>query len=240
MIDKIYILNASGAHGNFLTFVLDKFYKDTPDIKDYPFNSLGNSHNFYKQSGIFNFIDSAEVKEFVKNSRDKNLILITINYELLYFERIWLSRAGDTNTDLYSEEAISHTLKKYGSTFPEYCKEKNISLKDGYKFSFKYLDKNGVIEYDNNRKNMIELKNNNVIFFSVSNFFNLHSFEVGLNDISKKFSIELDLTNLKEVYNQFYEKNKILKSHNNVNLYLKGDKSIKLDIIQQAYVDSLV
>jgi hypothetical protein len=86
----------------------------------------------------------------------------------------------------------------------------------------------------------MELKNNNVIFFPVSNFFNLHSFEAGLSDMSKKFLIELDLTNLKEVYDQFYEKNNILKSHNNVDLYLKGDKSIKLDIIQQAYVDSLV
>jgi hypothetical protein len=240
MFKKVYILNVSGGHGHFLTFVLDKFCKDTPDIKESPFNDLGNSHNFYKQSRTFNFIDSTEVNEFVKNSRNKNLILITINNELLYFERIWLSRAGDTNTDLYSEEAISHTLKKYGSTFPAYCKEKNISLKDGYKFGFKYLDKNGVIEYDNNRKNIMELKNNNVIFFPVSNFFNLHSFEAGLNDMSKKFLIELDLTNLKEVYDQFYEKNNILKSHNNVDLYLKGDKSIKLDIIQQAYVDSLV
>jgi hypothetical protein len=240
MLNKIYILNASGGHGHFLTFVLDKFCKDTPDIKDHPFNDLGSSHNFYNQSGMFNFIDSKKVEEFVKNSRNKKLILITINNELLYFERIWLSRAGDTNTDLYSEESISHTLKKYGSTFPDYCKEKNISLKEGYKFGFKYLDKNGVIEHDNNRKNMIELKNNNVIFFPISNFFNLQSFELGLNDISKKFSIELNITSLKEIYNQFYEKNRILQTHNNINLYLKGDKSIKLDIIQQAYVDSLI
>lgn len=239
MIDKIYILNASGAHGHFLTFALDKFCKDTPDIKNYPFNDLGNSHNNYKQSGKFCFIDDTKVYEFVKSSRNKNLILITIDNELLYFERIWLSRAGDSNTDLYSEESISHTLKKYGSRFPEYCKGKNISLKDGYKLGFKYLDKNGVIEHDNNRKTIIELKNNNLIFFPVSSFFNLNSFEQGLNDVSKKFLIELDLTNLKEVYDKFYEKNMILKSHNNVNLYLKGDKSIKLDIIQQAYVDSL-
>jgi len=238
MIDRIYILNTS-AHGHFLTFVLDKFCKHTPDIQETPFNDLGNSHNFYTQSGKFYFIGDPHVHEFVKSSKNENLILITIDNELLYFERIWLSRAGDTDTDLYSEESIIHTLKKYGSTFPQYCEEKNISLKEGYKFGFKYLKKNGVIEQDNNRKNLIELKDNHVIFFPICNFFNLQSFALGLNDISKKFSIELDLTSLKEVYDQFYNKNKILQTHNNVNLYLKGDKSIKLDIIQQAYVDSL-
>jgi hypothetical protein len=239
MLDKIYILNVSGCHGHFLTFVLDKFCKDTPAIEENPFNNLGNSHNFYKQSGIFNFVDDTNVENFVKKSNNKNLILITIDDELLYFERIWLSRSTNKNIDLYSEEAISKVLTECGSKFPNYCKEKNISLREGYKFSFKYLDKNGVIKYDNNRKNIIELKNNNVIFFPVSNFFNLRSFELGLNDISKKFSIELDLTKLREIYDQFYEKNKILQSHGNIDLYLKGHKSIKLDIIQQAYIDSL-
>lgn len=240
MIDNTYILNFSGGHGNFLTFILDKLCKDTPDIKNNPFNHLGNSHNFYQQSGIFNFIDAPQVEEFVKKSHNTNLILITIDNELLYFERVWLSRAGDLNTDLYSEDSISYALKNNGSTFPDYCKENNMSLKDGYKFGFKFLDQNGVIKSDNNRKNIVELKNNNAIFFPISNFFSLQSFQLGLKNISEKFAIELDFTNLKEIYNQFYKKNKILQSHNSVNLYLKGDRSIKLDIIQQAYVDSLI
>jgi len=239
MLNKIYILNISGGHGNFLTFVLDKFCKETPAIEENPFDSLGNSHNFYKKSGIFNFVEDPNVETFVKNSKNKNLILITVNNELLYFERIWLSRAGNTNTDLYSEQAISNTLKKVGSTFPKYCEEKNISLKDGYKFGFKDSKENGVIAHNNKRQNITELKNNNVLFFPISNFFNLQSFELGLNDIAKKFLIELDITNLKEVYDQFYEKNKILQSHGDVDLYLNGDKSIKLDVIQQAYIDSL-
>lgn len=239
MSKKIYILNIAGGHGHFLTFVLDKLCKDTPDIKVYPFNELGNTHRPYKQSGMFNFVDSMDVQNFVRNSKNKNFILITIDSELLYFERSWLSRAGDNNTDLYSEEAISIFLKKNNSIFPDYCKDKNISLKDGYKFSFKYLDKNGVIKFDHSRKSIKELKNNHVIFFPISNFFSLESFEIGLRTIAEKFFIKLDFTKISEIYDEFYKKNKILQSHNNVNLYLKGDKSIKLDIIQQAYVDSL-
>jgi hypothetical protein len=240
MIEKIYILNFSGGHGHFLTFVLDKLCKDTPDIKNNPFDNLGNSHNFYQQSGIFNFVDAPQVEEFVKKSHNKNLILITIDNELLYYERVWLSRAGNLETDLDSEDSISYALKKNGSTFPDYCKENSMSIKDGYKFGFKFLDQNGVIKSDNNRKKILELKNNNASFFPISNFLSLESFQFGLSNISEKFAIELDFVNLKEIYDQFYKKNKILQSHNNVNLHLKGDNTIKLDIIQQAYVDSLV
>ena len=39
-------------------------------------------------------------------------------------------------------------------------------------------------------------------------------------------------------YNEFYSKNKILQSHNNVYEYINRNKTLKLDILQQAYVDA--
>ena len=82
------------------------------------------------------------------------------------------------------------------------------------------------------------IENNNIIFFPIKNFFNIENLKEGLLNLSKFFNISLNINKLPELYNEFYSKNKVLQSHNNVYEYINGNKSIKLDILQQAYVDS--
>ena len=236
---KIYILNSPGGHGHFLQYILDKFYTLTPDIKDLPFDDHGRSHLKYNQSGQFIFIDDLDIEDFLLKNSNKNCILLTIDNELLYFERICLSRADEKHkTDLYSEQSISDFLIKWNSTFPKYCQEKNITLKKGYEYGFRFLNENGVIKRDIKRKTCKDIKNNNVIFFPIKNFFTIENLKEGLLNLSKFFNINLNIDKLPGLYNEFYSKNEILQSHYNVYEYINGNKSIKLDILQQAYVDS--
>ena len=53
----IYILNSSGCHGHYLTYLIDRLSKDTPTVKELPFNELGNSHLKLEYSGYARFLD---------------------------------------------------------------------------------------------------------------------------------------------------------------------------------------
>ena len=238
MNKKTYICNMSGGHGMFLKYVLDKCCITTKDIIESPFDDMGRSHNTYTSSGNFIFIDALEYFNEVKILKNQNIIVITIDEEVLYFERICIHRSGDANTNLFNENDIEVFLRKNKSTFPDYCKNKNISIQEGYKIAFKFLDQHGSVKRDNERKSFNALKQNSVIFFPLKNFFNSELFCSAITNIANKFNISLNMDLCKKWYNEFYSKNKILQSHNNVYEYINGNKTLKLDILQQAYVDA--
>ena len=128
MNKKTYICNISGGHGHFLTYVFDKCCTTTKDIDESPFDSTGRSHQSYGASGNFVFIDTPEYFKKIKELQNENIIVISIDDEVLYFERACINRAGQGNVNLFNENEIEKFLRKYKSTFPDYCKEKNITF----------------------------------------------------------------------------------------------------------------
>ena len=152
MNKKTYICNISGGHGHFLAYVLDKCCTTTENIIESPYDNMGRSHNDYTSSGNFIFIDALEYFDKVKKLQNQNIIVITIDDEILYFERICIHRSGVANTNLYNENEIGDFLRGNKSTFPDYCKNKNISIQEGYKNAFKFLDQNGSVKRDNEEK----------------------------------------------------------------------------------------
>jgi len=232
---RIIILNISGGHGHFLHYSLDKFFTDSPTINELPFNNLGNSHNNIKYSKQFVFNHGYDDQLDFSN---ENVIYIDIDGELLYFERIAIHRAGDAGTDLFSESAIAKFLRKNGSTFPDYCENKNISLKEGYMYGFKNLDQQGSMVRNKKRLKKILSQGNNVFRYSIRNFFSLEAFKKSFEKVSKHFNLKFDLTGIDELYYEFYKRNTILQSQENVQKYINGDKTVRLDVLQQAYVDA--
>ena len=110
----IYICNQAGCHGHFLQYLLDRFSNHTPTITTLPFNNLGNSHKRWKQSGKFVYIGELKVRTFLRNTNSKkNIIQITIDESILYFERASALRTRDANTNLYNVESIRKTKKVY-------------------------------------------------------------------------------------------------------------------------------
>ena len=234
---KIIILNIGGGHGHFLHYSLDKFCIDTPKIDTLPFNDLGNSHNNIKYSDQFVFDDGIHDAEL--NFKKQNIIFIDIEGEPLYFERANIHRAGDAATDLFSETAIAKFLRANGSTFPDYCESKNISLREGYMHGFKNLEQQGSMVRNKKRLEKILSQDNNVFRYSIRNFFSLDKFKQGFGQISNHFAMPFNLDGIDELYNEFYKRNTILQSHSKVNEYINGNKDLQLDILQQAYVDAL-
>ena len=54
----------------------------------------------------------------------------------------------------------------------------------------------------------------------------------------QKFNFTLDFSGFNEIYKAWYTQNTILQTQDAVKKYQNGDASIKLDILQQAYVDA--
>lgn len=235
-MEKIYILNVSGGHGHFIQWLLDKICTSTPDINTVPYNELGASHNTYKQSGKFVFVDDPETKEFLNTNRDKDAIMITIDNEILYWERSCIYRAGDAGTNLFDEKSIGDFLIKNGSSFPEFCEKKNISISDGYRYAFQNLENCGARLKDNERKNYPGVKNNNVYFLPLSSFLDKEKLKISLVEIANFFKFEINLQDLDQIYSVWHSKNTILQTNDAVKQC--NNNNVKLDVLQQAYVDA--
>jgi hypothetical protein len=233
----VYILNVSGGHGHFLQWLLDKFCTATPSIEKIPFNNLGASHIGYKKSGKFIFIDDTETESFLKSNKNKNAIMITIENEILYWERSCMYRAGDQGTDLFDEKSIKKFLTINGSQFPKLCEDKKISIKEGYRLAFQDLDRCGARIHDIKRKNYMGIENNKVYFLKLGAFLNCELLRRSLIAISNHYKFDIDLNDFEKIYHMWYSKNTILQSQKNIEKYTK-QQSTKLDILQQAYVDA--
>ena len=97
-----------GLHHNFLRFTLDYLSQLTPDLKQFPFDDTGCSHND-KGITFSNKFDLIMGQHIVSKN-----IKSCISFEpddLLYYERVGLSREGSRNNDL-------HNLKNFNSWQP--------------------------------------------------------------------------------------------------------------------------
>tara|TARA_B100001287_G_scaffold273504_1_gene277080 strand:- start:1861 stop:2583 length:723 start_codon:yes stop_codon:yes gene_type:complete len=223
----IYICNQAGCHGHFLRYLLDRFSNHTPPITRLPFNNLGNSHGRWRKSDKFKFIDVPRIKYFLRNTTGKkNIIQITIDESILYFERAFMSRARDSNTNLYDVESIRHRLIDNGSNFIEVCEKNKVSLQEGYRIAFSDLENCGARQWDLSFKKNPYLNKHDVIFFPVANFFTEYKLKTALQNLSKRFKFTLNFGGFSRIYKMFYNKNTLLKKYK------------QLDILQQAWVDA--
>ena len=113
----IYILNSSGCHGHYLTYLIDRLSIDTPSITELPFNNLGNSHLDLEYSGYARFLDVFQYQD--KNLKESNIIKIIYPNDILYYERVAMSRAGDANGDLHNLHLDISFMEKYNKVFYE-------------------------------------------------------------------------------------------------------------------------
>lgn len=254
---KIYVFNSPGCHGHYLTYLIDRFSKQSPEIKKLPFNELGNSHAEVEYSGFAKFIHVTE--KYKQNLIKQNLIkqnIIKIIYpnDILYFERVAMNRAGDANYDLNKLHQDMSFMKDYNLEFYNnirrlYSTENNSmpkwALRDAYKLGFLDWDRQGSVV---NSKNDIAWVNenvapkNNVHFIHVNVFFNEESIRRCLTQLDELFGLDLDLENLSEVHKVFMQKNKILQSNKNTDMVLGAISKSEnidipsLDILQEAYI----
>jgi hypothetical protein len=249
---KIYVFNSPGCHGHYLTYLIDRFSKQSPEIKNLPFNELGNSHAEVKYSGFANFIHVT--KKHKQNLIKQNIIKIIYSNDILYFERVAMNRAGDANHDLNELHQDISFMKDYNLEFYNkicslYPTENNSIpkwvLRDAYKLGFLDWDRQGsVIKSKNDIAWVNEnvAPENNVHFIHVNIFFNEESIRRCLIQLDELFGLDLDLENLSEVHKVFMQKNKILQSNKNTDMVLDAISKSEnidipsLDILQEAYL----
>ena len=248
----VYVFNSAGCHGNYLRYLIDRFSKKTPSITELPFNELGNSHKDISYSGFSIFVDSGEHNNY-KNLKNKNIIKITYQHDILYYERVAMTRAGDANRDINNIHTDMSFLKNYNKEFYDkiyklFSIENDTVpkwlLRDAYKLGFLDWNNQGSVVSSKQDIKWIKdnLENNNVYFLNVNAFFSTKTLKNELQQLSKEFELDLVLEDLNEIHLEFLKSNKILQAHKYTDIVLdavKDQKNIEiptLDIIQQAYV----
>ena len=252
MKTKIYILNSSGCHGHYLTYLIDRLSTNTPSITELPFNNLGNSHARLEYSGYACFLDGDQYQD--KHLEESNIIKLIYPNDILYYERVSMARAGDADRDLHNLHLDISFMETYNKSFYEKIKKLyNVSsnripkfiVRDAYKIGFlDWTNQGSVISskedigwINNNLKD-----NNNLYLFEVNKFFSVESMRKELKIIDELFSLNLNLEELEYVHTEFIKRNKILNTQQRTEQVLNAisnNSSIKipeLDILQQAYV----
>jgi hypothetical protein len=252
----IYILNSSGCHGHYLTYLIDRLSTNTPSITELPFNNLGNSHARLEYSGYACFLDGDQYQD--KHLEESNIIKLIYPNDILYYERVSMARAGDADRDLHNLHLDISFMETYNKSFYEKIKKLyNVSsnripkfiVRDAYKLGFlDWANQGSVISskedigwINNNLKD-----NNNLYLFEVNKFFSLESMRKELKIIDELFSLNLNLEELEYVHTEFIKRNKILNTQQRTEQVLNAisnNSSIKipeLDILQQAYVYAIL
>ena len=249
----IYIFNSAGCHGHYLTYLIDRLSKKTPAINQLPFNNLGNSHNKIDYSG-FSHLIHADLHEQNKNLKDTNIVKILYSDNILYYERVAMSRAADANRDIHRLNNDISFLKSYNNEFYNNIynlysiKSHSVPkwlLRDAYKMGFLDWEKQGsVVTSKQDIKWMADTleKNNMVHYTQVDVFFKAEKLKRELQELNNKFDLDLEFDSFESIHEEFLSRNKILHSHKNTEIVLGAVKENKdipiptLDIIQQAYV----
>jgi len=253
METDIYVFNSAGCHGHYLTYLLDKLSKKTPIIKELPFNELGNSHLKINYSGFSKFVDTGKHITY-KHLKNKKIIKITYNQDILYFERVAMNRAGDAGRDINNLHCDISFLKNYNKEFYKkiyrlYSINNNAVpkwlLRDAYKLGF--LDWNNQGSVISSKQDISWINNNlqehnSVYFLNVNIFFTTEILKNELKKLNDIFNLQLDLNDVDVIHKEFLNHNKILQTHKHTDIVLDAvdtDKNIdipSLDIIQQAFV----
>lgn len=248
-----YIFNSAGCHGHYLAYLIDRLSNSTPTINELPFNELGNSHNNIDYSGFTEFID---VLAHEKNKSLKNTKIIKILYSnnILYYERVAMARAADTNRDINNIHKDISFLKSYNNEFYNkihalYSIDSDSVpkwlLRDAYKLGFHdWQNQGSVVTSKQDIKWMEEnlARDNSVHYTQVDVFLATEKLKRELQELDDAFGLDLSFDNFEYIHEQFLSRNNIFQTHGNTGLVLDAVRENRdipippLDIIQQAYV----
>jgi hypothetical protein len=249
----IYIFNSAGCHGHYLTYLIDRLSKRTPDIQQLPFNKLGNSHNAINYSGFTELVNTHE-HEKNKSLKNTNIIKILYSKNILYYERVAMARAGDADRDITNIHSDISFLKNYNKEFYDkihrlYSIENNSVplwlLRDAYKLGFLEWEKQGSVITSKQDIRWMEdnlVEDNTVHYTQVSVFFTAEKMKRELQELDSKFDLDLNFKNFDDIHKEFLKRNRILDTNRNTDTVLDAVKENRdipippLDIIQQAYV----
>jgi len=243
------IIMQPGMHHNFLRYVLDSCSRITPLLSELPFIETGTSHKKLNYSGKFEVLESDHNRPI--REQGKGPFILCVADDILYIERISISREGDRNNDLTKSHNFINWQpwnKHYvDAIIEDYKLEKNkpipkFILRDSIKKS--YLDPENKGSFLQNKKLVDSVNNTDTdnYFFPISSFFTLEKFVKELTKLDNKYNLQLDFENIPQIYSQFAERNEILKNHfvvDEIITAIKNKENMKipdLDVFQEGYI----
>ena len=243
------IIMQPGMHHNFLRYVLDSCSRITPPLSTLPFTETGTSHKALNYSGKFEVIKPDHSQPI--SEQGQGPFILCVADDILYFERISISREGDRNNDLEK----SHNFidwqpwnKHYvDAIIEDYKLEKNkpipkFILRDSIKKSYLDLKNKGSLLENQGLVDSVNNTDTDNYFFPVSSFFTLEKFVKELTKLDNKYNLQLNFENIPQIYSQFAERNEILKNHfvvDEIITAIKNKENMQipdLDVFQEGYI----
>ena len=180
---EVFIFNNAGCHGHYLKYLIDRLSRKTPELKELPFNQLGNSHLKINYSNFVRYVDDVDDHEnYSYTLSNKNIIKLIFPNDILYYERAAMNRAEDADRDINVINNDISFLKKYNLQFYNKIRElysiKNDSipkwmLRDAFKLGFLDWQNQGSVKRINEQIAWMneKFKDNNLHFTHVNVFF---------------------------------------------------------------------
>jgi len=240
------VVGQPGLHHNFLRYILDYSSKLSPAIKESPFTNTGTSHVDINYTGSFELIQGRCVRQ-----DDTGPFVVCVADDLLYFERVSMSREGDRNNDLFDYDNFKNFQPWNNHYVKSIIKQYNINkdemipkfiLRDSIKKSYIDIKNKGLYLENKSKIESVKKTRFDNYYFPVSAFFTLEKFLYELDKLDVKYNLRLDLDSVVPKYREFASKNSILDTHSIVYEILNAIDSKtkieipKLDVFQEGYV----
>lgn len=239
-----------GLHTHFLHFTFDYLDKSTPELKTLPFDKTGIAHGPVDYSKKYRIEHQKKMDLFSDEFSENIGDCVGVEADdILYYERVGLSREGGKNHDLKNLENYNnwhswnnHAVEKIYSLY-KISKHKKIPrfiLRDFVKLGHLDPDTHGLTVYNKNVLDVV--KKENCVIIPVSAFFTFEQFLMNLKKVEKKFNLDFNFGLLPNLYKKFVENNKVLQTHKIVFDILKAIQQNKkitipeLDVWQEAFI----
>ena len=247
-------------HGHYLQYIIDRFSKSTPEIKELPFEENGISHKEFNNSGFVHIYHPTELKNSFTNVQEPHIFITVEEEDLFFLHRLAYTRpdgvttpftnfsSNNSTTETVSDFFIRHFEDKFKKYYNlELHKSRTVPkfiLRDFFKIN--YLD----IEQDSWIKNNQELKEklpSNTYSIPLKDFWDIQRFVERLKKCSNYLNLQLDINeSLVNVHRLFlkklhrYEtKNRVLEIIESIKNNKKMDIS-RVDILEEAQLSAWI
>jgi hypothetical protein len=243
-------------HGHYLTYIIDRFSKLTPEIKELPFEKNGISHKEIKYS---NFVRWYHPNNKFLNQDDPHIFITVEQQDLFFLHRLAYTRPDGESTP-FSNFSTNGTkvilsnffIKNFKDKFKEIYNldlDKNNSipkfiLRDFVKINYLNINEDNWLKVDHELKKKLP---KNVFLIELKNFWNLDSFIKILKKCSDHLALELDINQelytvhelfLKKLHN-FETKDRVLTIINSIENKQYLDIS-NIDLIEESQISAWI
>lgn len=243
-------------HGHYLSYIIDRFSKLTPNINELPFEENGISHEKLEYS---NFVKYYHPEDNFIDYKDPHIFITVEKEDLFFLHRLAYTRPDGKDTPFANfsvgEKKVKlsdYFIDKFKNKFKEYYNldlDKNniipkFILRDLLKLNYLNINEDNWLKKDRELRKKLP---KNVFLLPLKNFWNSENFIKTLKECSNYFNLELDINQtLYNVHEIFLKKLHNYKTKNRVSNIIDSIKNRQqvdisnIDLVEEAQLSAWI